>query len=268
VIIGYVLTNAICAFVVTSTWHCNHRKSKGLEFWLADFVLAFISMLLIAMRGLIPDFFSMVVANVMVIGGTILLYIGLETYFDCRGPQWQNVILISGFSIVHYYFAFIQPSLMVRNINISVALILLCIQIVWLTVKRVDPATRSAALPVGIVHMLFIAVSVSRIAIDILIPPNDVFFTAGLYSTLMLLGYQMLFILLTFTLFMMVNRRLKIFLEAELNERRTAEIALKEKVSEMERYKTTTVNREIKMMELKDEIAALKQKLAGAGLND
>jgi predicted patatin/cPLA2 family phospholipase len=47
----------------------------------------------------------------------------------------------------------------------------------------------------------------------------------------------------------------------DITENKQAEHALKEKISELERYKTITVNREMKMMELKNEINELYEKL-------
>jgi PAS domain S-box-containing protein len=47
----------------------------------------------------------------------------------------------------------------------------------------------------------------------------------------------------------------------DITENKQAEQALKEKINELERYKTITVNREMKMMELKNEINELYEKL-------
>ncbi|MCK5398217.1 MAG: hypothetical protein KAJ33_08215, partial [Thermoplasmata archaeon] len=49
----------------------------------------------------------------------------------------------------------------------------------------------------------------------------------------------------------------------DISQRKHAEENLKSKVDELESYKKATINRELKMMELKEEIMSLKKKQRG-----
>jgi PAS domain S-box-containing protein len=208
VLAGYVLSSAICALVMASLWRQNRRRTPETGFWLADFVMQFIGLLLVALRGVAPDFLSMVVSNAAVVGGTLLLFIGLERYLGKPGPQTHNYVLLAVFVGVHSYFTLISPSLLARNINSSLGLAVILGQCVWLVFRRADPELRPAAWPVGFVLGAFALLASVRIVVDAAgLRTNDLFHS-GIFDTLVMLSYQMLFIALTFALFLMVNRRL------------------------------------------------------------
>jgi two-component system, sensor histidine kinase and response regulator len=75
-------------------------------------------------------------------------------------------------------------------------------------------------------------------------------------------GEKKLFVAHDFFMFDETGKVISIYTTMEdITENKQAEQALKEKISELERYKTITVNREMKMMELKNEINELYEKL-------
>ncbi len=227
VIFSYVISNAICAIVMTILWLQNRKRFAGLGFWLADFGMQFAALALVILRGAIPDLVSMVGSNVLVIGGTILLYMGLERFTGKRGPQIHNALLLLIFILVHAYFAVIQPSVQARNINLSLALLLICFQCAWLMLRRVAVEMRPSTRGVGIVFIVFCVVSVVRIVVDLAVPPAYDFFRSDIYETLVLLAYQMLFITLTFGLSLLVSRRLLVDLERDIAERQQVEETLR-----------------------------------------
>ncbi len=51
VLVSYVISNAICLAVAASIWGRIRKHTPGLSFWLADYVLQFLAVLLIALRG-------------------------------------------------------------------------------------------------------------------------------------------------------------------------------------------------------------------------
>jgi PAS domain S-box-containing protein len=228
VVFSYAISNAICAVVITFLWLRNRRRFAGLGFWLADFIMQFALIVLIILRGAVPDFVSMVVSNSLVILGTILLYMGLERFTEKRGPQIHNAILLAVFILVQTYFVVMQPSLAARNINISLGLLVICLQCVWLMFFRADVGMRPITRSVGLVLAAFCLVSLTRIMVDAAVPPENDFFHANTFETLLLLTYQMLFILLTFGLALMVNHRLLADLTRDIAMRQQAEDALRQ----------------------------------------
>ena len=227
VVFSYAISNLICMIVIAILWKQNRKRLAGLGFWFADFVMQFFALVLIALRGIVPDFLSMTVSNTMVIGGTILLFIGLEHFTEKRGPQVHNYILLAVFLVVHAYFVFVLPNLAVRNIIISLGLLVICSQAAWLMLRRVEPEMRPITRGVGQVFVGFCLVSIARIIVDLIVPLENDFFHSNAYDTLLLITYQMLFIVLTFSLFLMVNRRLFADLEGDITVRKQVEEALR-----------------------------------------
>jgi diguanylate cyclase (GGDEF)-like protein/PAS domain S-box-containing protein len=228
VVISYGISNFICMIVMTVVWRQNRRKFAGLGFWLADFVMQFIALILLALRGSVPDFLSMSGTNAVVIGGTILLYIGLEHFTGKRGPQFHNYILLSVLILVHGYFVFFLPNLEARNILFSLVLLAICSQCAWLMLRRVEPENRVVTRGVGHILIVFCLVSVIRIAVDLAVHSGNDFFHSSVYDTLALLTYQMLYILLMLSLFLMVNHQLLTDLEGDIVARRQTEEALRD----------------------------------------
>ncbi len=227
ILYSYIISNFICAVAMAYLWFQNRRQITGLGYWLADFIMQFAALFLVGMRGIVPDFISMVVGNGLVILGTILLLMGLERYIGQPESQVHNFILLAVFVVVHWYFSSVQPNLMARNINLSLGLLLICFQIAWLLLHRVDKKILRYSRVVGIVFGLYCLVNFGRIILEIRLPPGNDLFKSGLVDTLAVLIFQMLFIALTYALFLMVSRRLLAELEEDITQRERAEKALK-----------------------------------------
>ena len=223
VIFGYIISNAICALVMASLWRQNRKRFAGLGFWLADFGLQLAGIALLALRGVIPDVVSMVGGNSCIIGGTILLYIGLERFVGQPGSQAHNAVLLTVFIGIHTYFTLVQPNLAARTLNLLVGLLLVCGECAWLMLRRVDAALRPITRGVGIVLGSYCVVSLIRMFIVLREPPATNFFASGTYDTLMIMLSQMLFIGLTFSLFLMLNRRLFLKLQRQQHALRVNE---------------------------------------------
>jgi PAS domain S-box-containing protein len=209
ILFSNVITSIVCALLVVQLWRQNRTRFAGITFWMIDFVFQAVALVLVIMRGAIPDWISMVLSNTLVIAGAILGFMGMERFLGKKGPQIHNYLLVTIFIFVHSYFTLVQPNLSVRNLNLSVILLLICFQYVWLIWCRVEPGLRSLAFGVGAVNFLYCLVSSVRIVHFFITPHVDSnFFQPAIFDMLMLLSYQALFILLTYSFVLMVNKRL------------------------------------------------------------
>ena len=217
VIFSHVLTDAICTLVLALLWSQDRKRFKGVNLFLSDFLFQTIAVLFIILRGRIPDWLSIGFADLFVISGAILGYFGLLNFTGLKISRIPNYLFLAIFTIVHFYFVFIQPSLVVRDFAVAIGLLLICAQCVWLILQKISHGLRTITLPVGVVFAFFCLVSIIRIGIILANPPagND-FFKSGTYDTLTLMAYQVLLILLAFSLALMVNRRL--MMEVQFDE--------------------------------------------------
>ena len=206
-----VITNIVCTLFIVQLWRQSRDRFAGTAFWVLDFVFQAAAFVLIVLRGTIPDWMSMVLSNTLIIAGAILGFLGLERFVGKKCPQIYNYLLLTLFIFIHSYFTFVQPSLAVRNLNLSVALLLVCFQCLLLLWRRVEPGLRPLTFGVGLVFFLYCLVSVVRIVeyfVRAHVETN--YLHSGLFDALMLVSYQVLFILLTYSLVLMVNKRLLI----------------------------------------------------------
>ncbi len=209
VVFSNLITDIVCAAVLGWLWIQNRKRFGGSLFWLADLCLQTLAVLMISLRGRLPDWLSLGSASPLAVGGALLGYLGLERFTGKKSVQLHNYILLLVFILLNSYYAFIRPSLEARNLLLSLALLAICFQCTWLIAYRVDRAERRKALWVGLVFGLFCLVSLVRIGEILAKPQPDIdFFQSGIYETLILMFYQILLILLTFSLVMLVNHHL------------------------------------------------------------
>lgn len=151
-------------------------------------------MVLIYLRGIVPDFVSLVLSNTLVLGGTLILYIGLQNFFDKKSAQVYNYILLAVFVLLQSYFSYIRPDLEIRTINTNAGLLILCFQCMWLLLFRLGPDTRPITRGAGISFGCIALTSLVRVIGIIFSPmPNNDFFKSGVFDSAMLLAQQLLF---------------------------------------------------------------------------
>lgn len=91
---------------------------RGINTYVLSNVFQFFGFLLLGMRGIIPDFFSVVVGNLFVFLTTLYQFIALKQFFSRPYSRWPLILSSTGIFFSFNYFLYIQP-----DINIRVALI-------------------------------------------------------------------------------------------------------------------------------------------------
>ena len=225
---GSVILILLCVIVMTSLWWQNRKRSPEITLWLVDYILQFIALLFITFRGIMPDLFSIVLANLFIIGGTVVLYIGLGRYAGRESRQHHNYVMLTAFTLAYLYFTYVDPDIALRIVTQSIAAIYIFSQCSWLMLQGVDRSLRPATRPASIVFALFCLVSAVQIAVNLTIPKTNNIFVSGLFNLCAIFMYQILFTALTFTLFLLVSRRLSMVLESELSQRMQAEEELRQ----------------------------------------
>src|SRR5512133_805875 len=149
ILIGYIGGNLICAIVLFTLWRENRSRYTGLEFWMGSFIFNFIGIALLAGRGTIPDFLSVMIGSVTLVMGTFTLYHGLEIFLRNRGAPLHLYFLLGIYIILQAYFVYFSPNLLARNILFSLTLIFFSIQFAWLLFWRIDPETQKITRNLG-----------------------------------------------------------------------------------------------------------------------
>ncbi|MEJ5310051.1 MAG: PAS domain S-box protein [Anaerolineae bacterium] len=208
-LITQVLSYALCTGVMVLLWRQNRRRYAGPGYWLVSFVLQTLGSLLIVLRGVVPDWLSVVAGNALLVAGSLFLYVGLERFVGYRSRQLHNGVLLLVFTLLHAYFTFVQPSLAARNINVSAAASVVCVQIVWLLLRRVGPEMRRITRWLSLLGVACGLISIARILVNVLVSPGgNLLQNSSAFDVWLLLSYTVFLIVVTFSLFLTLNRRL------------------------------------------------------------
>ena len=208
-----LLINVVGSLAMAIIWKQNKNRFTGIGFWLADMLMQAIGSLLIILRGIIPNFFSIVIANTLIILGVVLLYTGMSKFIEKKVRNMQNYFLIVlGFFALSYY-TYIQFDLNMRTTINATMLLIVTLQIAWLLLKKVDANLFKSTWITGLIFCSYALVNLLEINKLLFFPSreND-FFKASLFESLKVLSFATLSALLTITLVLMVNKRLLIVL--------------------------------------------------------
>lgn len=209
IIFIYGLTDIVCLAVIILLWQQSRKRFSGTAFWVFDFAFQFSALLLIALRGSIPNWASIVFANTLVMVGALLGYMGLLRFVGKQSTQIHNYVVLVLLFFVHSYFTYVQPDLAIRSLNTSVGLLIFSFQCAWLMLYRVPSQMRPLTRGVGVVFGLYCLINIIRVVAFFTgtHQPTD-FFQAGFFDALAMTIYAVLFILLTYSLVLMFNKRL------------------------------------------------------------
>lgn len=209
-IILYFIISAINAGSIAIIWIQYKNRFAGLSLGLAGLILHVVGSVLMLMRSAIPVFAAIVIANSLLLTGARVLLIGLEHFVGIKESRHrQDYFLLAIFVGAITYYTAIEPSMTMREIIISIMIVIIKFQGCWLMLKRVDPSLRPVTYITGLVLGGYVAVSLVRAILLILFPlkTND-FFKSGLIDSMAITMYIILNACLTISIIMMVTRRL------------------------------------------------------------
>jgi diguanylate cyclase (GGDEF)-like protein/PAS domain S-box-containing protein len=208
-IIMNVMVNLISAGAMLIIWQQNRRRYPGIFLWFLDMVLQCSGSLLILMRGMVPDFFSILLANIFICSGAVLLLIGLEQFVGLKRIRIHNYVILAAFAVSVSYYTFADPDLTAREIILSAAIFLINFQISWLLLYKAPKDLLKITRIAGTVLSGYVLVSLVRMILRFLYPlESSNFFESGLMDSIAILLYIGLSCCLTICLIIMVNTRL------------------------------------------------------------
>lgn len=206
-----LITNCICTGIVGLLWYRNRQRYDGLFFNVLDFLCQTGGLILLFTRGSTVSWVTLVVTNAIFLIGTLLGFIGLERFAGKPGRHGHNVVLIGIFAVIHAWFTAVQPDLNMRNLNLCTFWLIIGLQCSWLLIFRVEKEMRSVTLGVGLVYGALNLLNFCRIVHALAFGSvGQDWLRAGAFEEYILLFYKLILILLTYTLMLMVNKRLLI----------------------------------------------------------
>jgi diguanylate cyclase (GGDEF)-like protein/PAS domain S-box-containing protein len=173
-------------------------------------ILQVVGMALIIMRGEIVDFISIVLSNTLCLIGAVIFLMGLERFTGTKGWHIHNYLLLVTFVCLATYYSVINPNMAMREIIVSLMIMIISFQGCWLLLWKVAPELFQITRITGIVLGGYTVVSFVRMMLLVVVFPlqtND-FFRFGFADSLTITLYVLLSICLTISIILMANKRL------------------------------------------------------------
>ena len=206
---GFVVMLVVLFAVVALIWFQTRKRFEGLNLLVVYLFVQLAGITLIALRGLIPDFVSIIVANALVVGGSMLAFVGLERFTGMRSSYIKHYLLFTVFLLLHLVFTYFLPSQELRNINVALAILIISFQNAHLLLSRVPKSMRKMTAPMGYVFVFLIFIGLFRLTKFFFAGFSESeYFHSGQFEVYVALMFQIAYFLLIFFLVLMINRRL------------------------------------------------------------
>ncbi len=203
-----LLINYVCTYIIGATWHKTKNKFKGIELVLADFILQSIGMTLVIFTGVLPDFMTIILANICMYFGAMLLVFGIAKFVGVTVLKWPYIFAMALFSGLYIYFTFITASTRMRLIVFTTMVIPIFLHTAYIVFFKTQKHQRAYTYPVAISNVLFTLAHGSRLINDL--HDFDLFNYAALSQgeSAMVIINELLMIYLTFSITQMIHIRL------------------------------------------------------------
>jgi PAS domain S-box-containing protein len=202
------LTDVLQAIALFSNYLIN-RKQKGVGEWALGFASVAAGFLLLLLREAIPYLFiTVILANLLLIVGSLLIYVGIMKFLDSKENKWVIVSILSIFSLSFLYFTYKMNDINMRALILSVFLGMISLMSAKALFEKKTKYISSSAnflASIFLIHAFFFAL---RFILNATISPISSIFLASTIQTSTYLIQIADGILLTFGLITLVNQNL------------------------------------------------------------
>jgi len=215
-IVHTTIITLVCLAVISLLWASNRNRFRGLALLPLAFLLQFFSVLLLT-AGNLPRTFCLPSGSLLLLGGSILLVSGLLEFIGRKVQPWPILVGLALFLavdlwLIHYF----QSS--AGELFLSFALVLVCGWGSWMMLWGGDRDMKPFTCWVGYILLVFSLINLGHIVWRAtLMPSGALFHVFGSDAPLLQLN-EILTVVLTFSLLLMVIRRLFWQLAADLAE--------------------------------------------------
>lgn len=209
IVFSFVLINIVSTVIILFLWLQYRERYKGIGYLVYAFLFQMIAFIFIILRGYIPGWISIIVANVISILGIYLGYLGLEKYIGQKSSHLIDYILLGLFALIFTWFNYLSHDPTVRYLIIAAASLAFFARCAWLLLIKVSPSMASLTRFTGLVFTGLCCLSALKI-VEFFIQGNKPidYFQSGSFEAVSMISLQMLIVLLTVSLVLMFSNHL------------------------------------------------------------
>lgn len=118
------LTLIFCMVYTLAT----QKVYKGFRKWTLATIFNTIGFILLGFRGILPDFLSVVVCNMLMISAYILIKTGLNDFAEIRQKRWLDIAIAFVYLVTVLYYTYLKPTQSLRIVFFSLVAALYCVK--------------------------------------------------------------------------------------------------------------------------------------------
>ncbi len=226
-LIAHSLVSLALAVLMVMFWR-GHRGTPGLGQWTLGSALLGLGVLAGGLRGVIPDFVSIVGANVVGVVALAAFWNGIRS-FDGRPARWTGTLLVAaGVAAVFVHQTYVVNDILNRVIVISAVLSVGCVLCAYELVRGPARTLQAPALLAAALFAIVASTLAFRAVSTIMAPPAPDLFAASTAQSIHFLVSIIVKILVVISLLMLVAQRLRSQLEARNTELESARVRAEE----------------------------------------
>lgn len=165
-----VVSLVLCIFLLY--FQATRRTYPGFRLWATGSLAMGSGMILLALRGLIPDFLSVLIANILIVTELVLIRRGLAAFAGQQPAPWPDAAFLALYTILIGWFTYFQPDTAARVILLSASF---ASYLAWSALVAAGPVARLLGSRnwLLLVSMSLLAVCYAlRVALTLLGPPT------------------------------------------------------------------------------------------------
>lgn len=139
--------------VIMAVYWRTRRVYDGFGRWVVANFLLGIGFLLLDLRGFIPDFLSIIVGNGLIIYSLVLMYEGIQLFFNRPAINIWNYLILVTYIVLQFYLTYTRPDINARIILASAGAFILNIRSGASLLRDAHADIRRAAQGAGIVFI-------------------------------------------------------------------------------------------------------------------
>lgn len=159
--------------VVTLMFTLLARSYRGTAAWAVSNLLATLATILYGLRDIIPDFVSIVVANLLYALALCWLYYGVRQFLKMGTPPRYLVLFPLIVVVAIPYLTYVRDDIVARSILMSAVLVALMVNTALLLFTKTTPALRRSHWFTATIFLLFAGFHLVRIIPLLALPPTS-----------------------------------------------------------------------------------------------
>ena len=194
-----------------SYWR-SRKTYRGFGFWLlANFAFG-LGFVLILLRGQIPVFLTVIVANALLLYGLSLLYDGIQLFLDRPAFDVWNHLVFGLYLLLQLYLTYLNPNINARIVLMSIALFIFTLRAALALLRQPRAPLRGICRTIALIFIASAVVSMAR-AVYGLYQPQPIELATDATVAALSFGFVLVITVLTFYLFFLHSARLELDLQ-------------------------------------------------------